>query len=203
MIGSRGIKAGAIASLVFITISTLFFLAESRFDSTALTNLVIDAAVAIIAGAILGFIFNFIEKPFFFAKPYMKAQVYGLIIGLLLGLSGRGGLLMGPNLYSRIIQFLNIPLLSDFIVSIIAGFLWGVIMGGVYTALGPKKKELPISQPTASVLGRIQGFLRGTTRRIPPQPQRQVPPGYIACPRCGTLNSVNARFCLNCGQRLK
>ena len=212
MIGGRGLKAGIIGSLTFVLLIVLFALYDIAVKKAQLSadyyvNLAIDVTVSIVAGAILGLIFNFIEKLFFFVKYSLKGQVYGLIIGLLLGLAGRGGLLLGPFFYNRLIGYLNIPLISDFIVSLIAGLLWGSIMGTVYGAMAPKKKPAPIPVPSQAqgFLGKIKTSLHSFTtqkqQKTPPTPR--PPPGYIVCPRCGTLNVATAKYCRNCGYKLK
>jgi len=210
IIGVKGVLSGVLASIVFLILDFIAVLNTHLPQNT----LLIDFISIILTGAILGFVFNIIEKPLIFLDARVKAEGYGLIIGLLLGLNGRVQLLTGTGLYNVINSVMGIPFIIDLVIGIIAGLIWGTVMGMTYWLVAYRGKKTM----TQSLKDRITGLISGQPREeirqtVPPKKlslgtllQKKQPiivqGNYKVCPKCGTLNKPEAKFCIKCGYRL-
>ncbi len=208
LFGYNGFFAGIIASIFFIAIDFL-----AMFSSVISYQMfAYDAVIMVFAGAILGFVFNVIEKPLIFLDTRVKAEGYGLIIGLLLGLNGRVQLLIGQATYDLIIKYLSIPLVLDLAIGVVAGLLWGTIMGILYWFIAYRGKKTvtqsfkerlfgTLSKPqlpeakSSSLLDKIKNDKEEKKPII-------VQGNYKVCPKCGTLNRPEAKYCIKCGYKL-
>ncbi|MCD6564128.1 MAG: zinc ribbon domain-containing protein [Thermoproteales archaeon] len=206
LFGYNGFFAGIISSLVFILIDFLAMLSGSINYSL----FAFDSVVMVIAGAILGFVFNIIEKPIIFLDTRVKAEGYGLIIGLLLGLNGRVQLLIGQASYNTITSYFNIPFIIDLAIGVIAGLIWGTLMGLVYWSITYRGKKTVTQSLKEKIFGTVKQPSIPSHKisiPIPEKTKREEKPivvqgNYKVCPKCGTLNRPEAKFCIKCGYKL-
>lgn len=200
VVGSNGLKAGALAGVPLVAINVAVSL---TMNLSQIGQVIGDAVITLVITALLGLIIAGLKKALFFMRISSAnlAMVMGLVAAGLMIYDGRPEVLVGHGVRSAAEQYLG-PSMAAIIPPLAAGLFWGMLMGTLYAKMGGERAEA-IQQPVhRRVFSRLftrereaqqqarAGTLQPPRVQQPPMsPQQQIQPRIKAekdkCASCG------------------